>query len=404
MSRAQQSKLTDALQLKFQNKFSRLKLLIIDEVSMLGLTKFHLIHQILCCATQQTDSPLGGIHFLLCGDFYQLDPVMDTPLYLTGKNDIEQLSAKVYAQIDTFVELTDQMRQAGRDPEEDKFRSFLRNIRTGQATETDLAYARAHVKQSDFDCDSIKKEGSLCVTPFNGDTTNPDQSFGCANINLAKTERQMENGKKVHHVWAQHKIHAKKRLGKTERNRTLVSAMFKKPSKKDKFALDLTVFEGCRVMLRNNLSVSDGLVNGSIGTVHSLMWSKKQRKLAKTDITDMAQAAVTNSPPPIILVKFDSLPAHVKSFVADHENVIPIGPCSSAVGGLEGVSRIRPPLTVAECVTIHKSQGQSVDNVLIMLNKSNFYQFTTILSWLDSHSFDHSRDHSISRSHVMIVT
>ena len=32
---------------------------------------------------------------------------------------------------------------------------------------------------------------------------------------------------------------------------------------------------------------------------------------------------------------------------------------------------ILEPFT-AECVTIHKSQGQSVDNVLIMLNKSNF--------------------------------
>ena len=45
-----------AVQKYYQDRFSHVQLLILDEVSMMGLKKLHKIHQILCCAKQTSDN------------------------------------------------------------------------------------------------------------------------------------------------------------------------------------------------------------------------------------------------------------------------------------------------------------------------------------------------------------
>jgi len=381
----------------YQDKFGHVQLLILDEVSMMGLSKLHKIHQILSCAkaydqdsssadfqspsthdVPQHELPLGGMHFLFCGDFYQLDPVKDTTLYsqkFKGVKD-EIASEMVYKQIDTYMELKQQMRQKGRDIEEDQFRSFLSHIRKGQATEQDLAYLKDTnkycVSLDDVSIRNLPNSETLTVTPFNG----TENTYGCEQVNAYKLQQRRRNADVSCIIWAKHTYttsyakHGKKRKKTHPRaDRNLVALMHQ--ANDAKLQSKVTLSRGTRVMLRQNLSVADGLVNGSLGTVHSIIWPKHLQKNIRIDIDSIEKAAERNQTPPIVLVKFDSLPSHVESFTKDEQNVIPIAPQTAKIRCETGLSVTRHmvPLIQADCVTIHKSQGQSVKNLVCVLNR-----------------------------------
>ena len=66
------------LQMRFKNKLC----IIIDEISMLGQKTFSGVDKRLHQATGALHEPLGGLSMLLFGDFAQLPPVADRPLYI----------------------------------------------------------------------------------------------------------------------------------------------------------------------------------------------------------------------------------------------------------------------------------------------------------------------------------
>ncbi len=63
-----------ALRPYLSKRFEKVKVLIIDEVSMLHHFRLDLIDQVLR-AMKQSNDPFGGIQVVLCGDFFQLPPV-----------------------------------------------------------------------------------------------------------------------------------------------------------------------------------------------------------------------------------------------------------------------------------------------------------------------------------------
>ena len=99
----------------------------------------------------------------------------------------------------------------------------------------------------------------------------------------------------------------------------------------------LTLCIGARVMLRKNIDVSIGLVNGGIGTVLSMK--------------------------PSIQIKFDNIPKE-----CDIEMV------SNKFVSLKHYSVYRKqfPLILAFAITIHKSQGLSLDTAIIDLSNNVF--------------------------------
>jgi hypothetical protein len=65
-------------------------LIIIDEISMLSLDDFdkldkHL-RQLMREATKAESAPFGGLNIVLCGDFFQLNPVLAVPIYNRKRN------------------------------------------------------------------------------------------------------------------------------------------------------------------------------------------------------------------------------------------------------------------------------------------------------------------------------
>ncbi|CCE30597.1 uncharacterized protein CPUR_04446 [Claviceps purpurea 20.1] len=66
--------------------------IILDEKSMIGLRTLYNVDQRLCQVNAKPDTPFGGMSVLLSGDFVQLPPVFDKPLYKRASADRQQKS------------------------------------------------------------------------------------------------------------------------------------------------------------------------------------------------------------------------------------------------------------------------------------------------------------------------
>lgn len=107
-----------------------IKYFIIDEKSMIGLRtmcfidrrlrEIHLDHQ---------DEPFGDCNVLLLGDFSQLPPVMEKPLYFDGSlySEVDIMGRNAYRSINRIIELVRIIRQQG--PEQAAFRRALEGLR-----------------------------------------------------------------------------------------------------------------------------------------------------------------------------------------------------------------------------------------------------------------------------------
>ena len=68
-------------------QFLSLRILTIDDMSMLGTTELSVIDQRLRFVSGCDVAPFGGLGVILIGDFTQLQPVKDTALFTqTGNN------------------------------------------------------------------------------------------------------------------------------------------------------------------------------------------------------------------------------------------------------------------------------------------------------------------------------
>ena len=111
---------------RLQLRFSGKQYLITDEMSMLGQRTRQ--------ATGKLNDPLGGISFMLLGDFAQLLPVGDKPIYASPSQSsylLTQHGYSIYGLFQTVVMLSENIRQAGNNPEAEEFRVILLRLRAG---------------------------------------------------------------------------------------------------------------------------------------------------------------------------------------------------------------------------------------------------------------------------------
>ena len=121
---------------QLQIRFKEVKYLIIDEMSMVGRKLFGQVDSRLRQAfPHAADQVLGGCSCLLFGDFGQLPPVMDLPLYSSlSRSPLSDLGRTAYQMFDKAVILAQVMRQNGEDPEQVIFRDTLLSLRDGNLT------------------------------------------------------------------------------------------------------------------------------------------------------------------------------------------------------------------------------------------------------------------------------
>ncbi|XP_054015946.1 uncharacterized protein LOC128896603 isoform X2 [Hylaeus anthracinus] len=120
--------------------------------------------------------------------------------------------------------------------------------------------------------------------------------------------------------------------------------------------------EGSRIMLRRNISVSDGLINGAMGLIKKFIWPALRRD-------QLEQGELLDS----VLIEFDD--KSIGNRFKDIDGYIPISPVTAtfqATRGYGDVERRMFPLILSWAVTVHKLQGTTLDKAVIDLGKKNF--------------------------------
>lgn len=115
-------------------KFRSLKVLFIDEISMVGNKMFNFINMLLQ-EFFSNNQPFGGISKIAIGDLYQFKPVFDGWIFEDMVEGYGPLAQNLWCDLFKMFELTEIMRQKGdRD-----FAEILNRLREGVQTDNDMS-------------------------------------------------------------------------------------------------------------------------------------------------------------------------------------------------------------------------------------------------------------------------
>jgi ATP-dependent DNA helicase PIF1 len=313
---------SDIRKLPYKNKVLRrwltTRVLIIDEVSMMTPELLELLNDVAQLVRRESSKLFGGIQVVLVGDFCQLPPVMK-PTEDDEKQELKFLfESPIWQKLNLHVcPLTQIVRQD--DP---VFQSVLNEARCGKLSDNSIQILS---KRKDADWSSLKIRPTLLFSRrAEVDMINE------SNLQALEGKDYVYDAKTVFDATIQkgmttNSIEVKRAEAKIDRDAPY------KPS--------LTLRIGAQVMLIYNLDPEDGLVNGSRGVV----------------------VGFTGSCQPIPLILFKG-----------RKEPIPIVTQSWESDELEGMKRIQIPLILAYAVTIHKTQGSTLDCALMDIGSSIF--------------------------------
>ncbi len=201
-------------------------------------------HRLRQAFPQCADRVLGGRSCLLFGDFGQLPPIMDLPLYTSvSRSSISDLGRSAYQSFNKAVVLTQVMRQSGQDQEQVRFREILLRLRDASVTKEDWEHLMTRREGQVANKEYFSQELHLLPTVD-----------AVAAYNLDKLHH---NGQPVAEIKA---IHSGPRANTATSD--------------DAGGLDPVVYiaQGARVMVTSNLWVDAGLMNGAMGTVQAICY------------------------------------------------------------------------------------------------------------------------------------
>lgn len=125
----------------FQNEMSRVKVIIIDEFSMVGQKLLGKIDQRLRQANPDIqDQVMGNYIVYLFGDFNQLQPVGDQLLYSIPHSELAAAGKLAYLQFQKVFVLNTVMRQLGAD--QLRFKELLQRVSSGAITTDDYNFLK----------------------------------------------------------------------------------------------------------------------------------------------------------------------------------------------------------------------------------------------------------------------
>ena len=310
---------------ELQGTYTHLRVLVIDEVSMIGRLSFDDLNKFLRQIKDNDKEDFGGVSVLLIGDLFQLPPVKQSCIF-----DMPTLTDAWYHF--QLHELTEIVRQNG-DPQ---FAALLNRLREGNETEQDIQFIE-----------------SLSET----DTSNWPEDHCKLYITNRLTDNENDKHLSAFRIQGHtvHTIIAKDAKGDIVTNLHAINIRQDVPiSETGNLPYCLQICEGSRVMLTVNLDIGDHLINGSIGTV-----VKIHRRPDSTH------------PSGIIFVKFDDQIAGNKlksnRRLPELKDCVPIEKTTKEYKVSKGKNttlkgeREQFPLTPAHAMTIHKSQGSSIE-------------------------------------------
>ena len=308
-----------------------LKLIIIDETSMLSSLNLAYIHLRLDFGGAGDDY-FGSMNMLFVGDILQLPPVTGSPVFskLCNKLIASRMGSIVSVNIWKETIVYDELTINERQKKDRLFVYILDQVRRGSPSPESLECLKMRVIDVPVvdKYVELNKVGSSPVCLF------PTRK-ACREFNKMLSALDTEVHKIVcideidetssSHKWTKK---AQKQLEKLNNDSNLTAGL----------EAELTLAFGARVMLQRNIDTKQGLVNGAIRTVRSV---SSHKLIIKFDHMD--------DPCPIEMVRGKLLVQ--KSFF---------------------VYRKQFPVTVAYAVTIHKCQGLSLDCAIVDLSDNVF--------------------------------
>ena len=311
---------------EMRNRYKYLKVLLIDEISMVGYDTFQHLNLALQLI-KNNKLPFGGVCLMPIGDFLQLPPVKQKGIFMKAKKGTYQAFHKLLWQ-DLFKlhELSEIVRQSS-DPE---FAQMLNRIREGKQTDDDVMQikALADTDTSDWPNEFVKlyltnhlaaRENEECIANLNSEIFE---------MKAEDSRRDLETGTCTVSI----------------PDSTSLNDTANLPAK-------LKVCVGARLMLTYKISISDRLINGSIGTVKHL--DKKNKPL--------------NS---IIYLKFDDPKAgnsrKDRRLRGELKECVPISAVTKTFPFTRNnttiiVQRKQFPAILGHSITVHKSQGSTLE-------------------------------------------
>ena len=289
---------------------------------MVGANLLKLVHE-RCAATRGLSLawPFAGMSVLAIGDFQQLSPVGESPVYKPPRSGYVGL-AELWMSNFKVIKLTDIMRQQG----DTAFADLLSRLRVGRQTSDDI--------------DTLK---SRQITIKAHDTTydhHPHIFARNDDVNSYNERRLMSiPGPPV-------TLNARNQWPACCKERSAVV------SEKN---TELTLKVGARVMLMRNVGTDVGLFNGALGVVTGFLPDLSRVPTAVLVLFDNQQ---------LRKVSADRHPTMSGSFPVERaEARFSVRKGNSVVEG----KRLQFPLKVAFAMTIHKCQGQTLNSVVVSL-------------------------------------
>ena len=241
---------TDKKRAELRESLSELKLIVIDEVSLISSDMLYkLDSKLRDIFVERNKTPFGGIGIMLVGDLLQLPPVKGGFIFTKPKNKIYSEAYKIkdlWELFDPWI-----LKHNHRQGASSEWANILNRFRVGIITEEDLQYLKAHeTDDQHLDLDALH----LCFK--NKETQDHNHKMISE---LDKGERQFQ---------------ALKRYPKGRKP-------FIKPDGRieDLNVLDvLTLKIGARVVMVFNVNTLDDLLNGSTGTVVGFDFDNKSNQ------------------------------------------------------------------------------------------------------------------------------
>ncbi|CAF0953354.1 unnamed protein product [Rotaria sordida] len=372
---------------KLEKEWRPVEYLLIDEMSMVGLTLLAKLNRIISTAKHvDPQVPFGGVNVIFFGDYLQYRPVFDAPLHtdftlssksksckLPTEKEIQQRVARsLILQINCVVKLTQQMRT-----EDSRYLQLLERLRHGQCNYDDYELLLTRVVgQPSVD--------SLCDSPWNK-----------APILVFRNEvrTQLNNKAAIHNAAQLGRVPmvcvAQDTCnGKPIEDSVLIKKLLELSDSKTEHLPGLLPFvPGMPVILTQNIAIELGLINGINGIFRQLVYQSdsvsadvlseifpKNTQYIHRPLYALIEIAKSkvDSNLEVLQPKLIPIPVMEQTFRVDIFDIIPKDkkPKSNRKAILS-IKRRALPLVPAYCITTHKSQGQTLNKVVIDLKLPN---------------------------------
>ena len=320
--------------------YGKLQIIFIDEISMVGSGLFNFLNHRLQQIIGNQD-PFGGLSIIAVGDLFQLQPVFDRWIFERCTSDYGALAVNIWQECFTFCELSTVMRQK----EDKQFAELLNRLREGSQTEADVNHLSKRVVPKGQCIGNYEIPMSTHLFMTNASVN----SFNEAIYRNATGDKAVVRAIDI--VVGDMKDEVKEKL---------LTKIPNDPTKTMGLHKDLLLAVGQNYDLTLNVSVADGLTNGAECTVKkidyrvanssrpSIVWVQFSENFVgisqRHQYRNLRDTGTHNAWTPIFEVK--------RQFTS-HKN--------SQIQFL----RRQFPLRQASAKTIHRCQGDTLNNVVV---------------------------------------